>query len=381
MDMFILRAIELAQKGIGFTSPNPAVGAVIVKNGKIIGEGWHKKAGGPHAEVVAIKKTEVRSPKSGSSILYVTFEPCCHTGKTPPCTDAIIASGIKSVVVGMVDSLKHTNTKGIQALRSHGISVHVLNKKTVLAKEIRLLNQPFIKWAKTGLPYVIMKSAVSLDGKIATRTGESKWITGSSAREDARLERSMCDAVLVGAGTVMADDPELAAHGVHKKKQLLRVIIDPELSLPLSKKVFRPPSSPVVMSGDFGETRDMHVLVACTDRAIADRRRVYEKQGIQFQSFGKTRVNIRRLLAHLGTVGIQSIFVEGGAGIHGAFHDAGVIDKVIFYIAPKIIGGEGALSAVGGAGTKLLDETLQFQETSWKNIGDDMKFVGRVNEY
>lgn len=362
---WMLRALELANKGVGFTSPNPAVGAVIVKNRKIVGQGYHHKAGGKHAEAVALKGTTNKEQGTKEATMYVTMEPCCHTGKTPPCVDAIVAAGIKRVVVGMIDPIQHTNTKGIQELRRRGVRVDVLDKTSVLAREIRKLNQPFVKWAKTGLPYVILKAAVSLDGKIATRVRESKWITSAEAREDARLERSRWDAVLIGAGTVFVDDPELGAHGAYEKKRLLRIAIDPELKLPLTKKIFR----------------DGNVFVATTGRASAARRKQYERRGVEFRSFGKTRVSLPALLKFLAKRNIQSMFVEGGSVTHGAFYDARLVDKVIFYIAPKIIGGVDGLSAVGGAGIATLSEALALRDVRVEKIGDDIKVEGAVHWY
>lgn len=374
---FMNNALLIAKKGIGFTSPNPAVGAVIVRNGKIIGEGYHRKAGEKHAELVAMQNAEFRMQNVRGATLYVTLEPCCHYGKTSPCTEAIAASGIRLVVVGMIDPMRHGKIKGVQALRAQGMATEVLNTKSVLAKEIREMNQPFIKWATTGLPYVTLKAGMSLDGKIATRTGESKWITDEAARRDARLERSLCDAVLVGAGTVFADDPELAPHGAYKKKKLLRVIIDSELALPLSKKVFR----------------DDAVFVATTDKVSAAQRKKYEKRGVEFHSFGKNRVSIPALLAFLGKRNIQSVFVEGGSGVHGAFYDAAmkmqndecrmqdVVDRILFYIAPKIIGGVDSLPVIGGHGVEALSSVLAFRETTIKNVDEDIQFFGIVNIY
>lgn len=373
---FLQHALELAKKGIGFTSPNPGVGAVIVKNNNIIGEGWHKKAGGKHAEVVALKPL-LTSPWQGRNFsgatMYVTLEPCCHWGKTPPCVEAIVKSGIKKVVVGMRDPFEKVNGKGIAFLRKHGIKVELLNTKSVQYKEIRKLNQPFIKWSKTGLPYVILKAAVSMDGKIATRTGESKWITSEKAREDARLERSLCDAVVVGAATVLADNPELAAHGRFSAKggsagggkKLLRVIIDPLLTSDVKKKVFR----------------DQHVFVACTDRAIAKNRRYFEKVSIEYTSFGKNKISIKKLLEYLGKRNIQKVFVEGGAGVHGLFHDQRMIDEVIFYIAPKIIGGADALSAVGGEGIGKLPDAVELGDVGVSRVGEDVKVRGILRRY
>src|SRR3989338_8383765 len=255
----------------------------------------------------------------------------------------------------------------MRALRKAGVVVELFNTKSVLSQEIRMMNQLFIKWAMTGLPYVVLKAAVSLDGKIATRTGESKWITGPAARRDARIERSICDAVVVGAGTVLADDPELAPHGKFRNKKLLRVIIDGELSTArdLRKKVFR----------------DEHVFVACADSAPKKNREKFRRAGIAFKSFGKDRVSVNKLLHYLSQHGVQSVLVEGGASVHGAFHDSRMIDKVIFYIAPKIIGGVDSLSAVGGDGAKKMSEVAVLKDVQVDRVGSDVKVIGQINFY
>lgn len=354
-------ALELAKKGVGHTSPNPTVGAVIVKNKKIIGKGYHKKAGGPHAETVAMESA--KGSLKGAT-LYVTLEPCSHVGKTPPCTDAIIRAGIRKVVIGMRDPNPKVNGRGAQKLKRAGVKVEFLDKKTALYKDIRTLNQPFIKWMKTGLPLVTMKAGMSLDGKIATKTGKSKWITSPEARKDARLERSMHDAVLVGSGTVAADNPTLAAHGPYKHKKLLRVIIDATLTTKTTSTVFR----------------DSNVFVACTDRATKKQQRLYEKKGIAFKSFGKKRVSIKKLLQYLGKQGIQSVYVEGGAGVHGSFCDAKQVDQVLFYIAPKIIGGDGK-QVVAGSGVANLGDALGVVEWDCESVGVDIKLQTILQRY
>jgi diaminohydroxyphosphoribosylaminopyrimidine deaminase/5-amino-6-(5-phosphoribosylamino)uracil reductase len=368
-ERFMRRAIELAQKGVGLTSPNPAVGAVLVKKGEIIGEGWHRRAGSRHAEVAAIAQAKKYGSIKGTT-LYVTLEPCCHYGKTPPCTDLILSSGIKKIVVGMVDSFWRVNRQGIAHLKEHGVDVELLKEDTDLYTDIRNLNQAFIKWAQIGLPYVQMKAAVTLDGKIATRSGESKWITGASARAHARRERSLADAVLVGAGTVEADDPELAAHGKYAKKNLLRVVIDPTLSLDFKKKVFR----------------DEHVFVACTDKASTKQQKRFRRAGVVFASFGQKRVSFKKLFQYLGKRYITHVFVEGGGTIHGflydeALRDRMVLDKVSFYIAPKIIGGKKAVSAVGGRGAKMLASCIALSDIRMELIGEDMHVSGDINRY
>ncbi len=363
------RAIELAKRGKGFTSPNPVVGAVVVLNGENIGEGWHKKAGMRHAEVGAILQARKKGDLK-DAILYVTLEPCCHFGKTPPCTDLIIDSGIKNVVIGMKDSFWRVERKGIKRLEDEGIKVEMVDVNSDIFRDICYLNQSFLKWAQTGLPYVVMKSATTMDGKIATASGESKWITGEKTRINSRLERSLCDAVLVGCGTVEADDPELAPHGEYENKKLLRVIVDPLLLLSLDKKVFR----------------DKNVFVACTKKASENDKERFKKSGIDFQEFGPTEVSVKLLLQYLGKKNITKLFVEGGNGVHGRFHDAAlldplIVDEVLCYIAPKIFGGKDALSSVGGKGVKHVVGSLTLNDVSSSMIGDDVKMRGFVNFY
>lgn len=379
-EVFMRRAIELAKKGIGFTSPNPCVGAVIVKGGQIIGEGWHRKAGEDHAEIMAIKEV---MRKSGivtvdldptifrNADLYVTLEPCAHHGKTSPCAKAVLAAGFKTVFVGMKDPNKLVNGAGMNFLRKNGVEVHVCKADSKLAEEIRALNQPFIKWCTIGLPYVVMKAGISLDGKIAPIDGNSKWITSELARKDARIERSKYDAVLVGAGTVVADDPELGAHGKYRSKKLLRVIIDGKLALSPRYNVFR----------------DENVFVACTDQASEKNKEKMHKAGIKFKSFGKQEVAIPGLLKYLGKRAIQSVFVEGGSSVHGAFFDTAlkhkkVLDNVLFYIAPTLIGGgQKSLSVIGGEGAANLAKAMDLEGYQVKKIGEDVKIEGELRKY
>ncbi|MBP9760921.1 MAG: bifunctional diaminohydroxyphosphoribosylaminopyrimidine deaminase/5-amino-6-(5-phosphoribosylamino)uracil reductase RibD [Candidatus Magasanikbacteria bacterium] len=367
---FMLEAIHLAHRAKGKTAPNPTVGAVFVRDGEIIGKGYHKKAGTPHAEVLAARDAQKQGYTIEGATLYCTLEPCAHYGKTPPCADFLIQKKIQEVVIGMQDSFRLVNGGGLKKLKDAGIRVTVLPKTDALYKKIQLLNQPFLKWATTGLPYVTMKAAVSLDGKIATATKQSQWITGERARQDARRERSMADAVLVGAGTVTDDDPELLPHGAFRSKQLLRIIIDPTLSLPLSKKVFRDP----------------HVLVATTELAPKETKLLYEKNGIPVKSFGKKRVSIKQLLQYLGKQEIQHVFIEGGAGVHGSFYDESladplILDRVLWYVSPKIIGGVTALSAVGGEGIRTLKEAKPLTDVVLHHVGQDMKIEGYWNIY
>lgn len=373
------RAIELAKQGGGFTSPNPCVGAVIVKAGTIVAEGWHRKAGDDHAEIVAIKEI---MKKSGivtvdldpnlfhNASLYVTLEPCFHTGKTPPCVKALAAAKFNKIYVGMKDPFKKVNGKGIKYLKQKGLEVEVCRSGSKLVAEIRDLNQAFIKWAETGMPYVILKAGMSLDGKVATGTGESKWITSEAAREDAKLERSTCDAVLVGSGTVKSDNPELAAIGRYRGKNLLRVVVSSKLNLDLKAKVFR----------------DENVFVACSDAASTASKQKFKNAGIGFKSFGKEKVNIKKLLLFLAKRSIQSVFVEGGSNIHGLFFDEtlkdkSLVDKILFYIAPKLIGGSKSLPVIAGGGIEKLSKAISFKDWKWEGVGENLKVTGVINLY
>jgi len=378
-EVFMKRAIELAMRGRGFTSPNPCVGALIVKGDEIIAEAWHKKAGEEHAEILAIKMV---MEKSGivsvdleptlfrNAILYVTLEPCAHVGKTPSCARAIVAAGFKKVCIGMKDPFNKVNGKGIKILKDAGIDVEVCKVTSSIAMEIRELNQPFIKWVQEGLPYLVMKSGMSLDGKIATSGGESKWITSAESRNDSRLERSLCDAVIVGAGTVLADDPELAAHDKFKGKDLLRVVIDPSLKLSLDKKVFR----------------DKNVIVFCSADVSKGRLQVFDKAGIEVRKMSKSGNSTLSNLKFLAKRNIQSVFVEGGSGVHGFVFDSylknnKLIDKILFYIAPRLIGGGNSLSVIGGAGIDKLSKSVNFESLKIEQLSCDFKAEGRLNFY
>ncbi|MFA7686193.1 MAG: bifunctional diaminohydroxyphosphoribosylaminopyrimidine deaminase/5-amino-6-(5-phosphoribosylamino)uracil reductase RibD, partial [Candidatus Gracilibacteria bacterium] len=306
MDLkFLHRALILAKKGEGFTSPNPCVGAVIVRDGKIIGEGWHKKAGSDHAEIVALKNIKNKVLLKGAD-LYVTLEPCCHFGKTPPCTSAIIESGIRKVFVGMLDPFDKVSGKGVFALKKAGIKVEILDKKDELARDIRNINQPFLKFIANGLPYLVMKAGISLDGKIATATNKSKWITNDKSREDARMERGLCDAVIIGANTVRVDNPELKMSGKYKSKKILKIVLDGALSLNLNYKIFK----------------GKNVMIVCSAKADVSKINRFKKVGIEVQSFGRKKIDIKALLKFLVAKNVHSVFVEGGSETHGSFYDA-----------------------------------------------------------
>lgn len=397
---FLKKAYKLACRGIGFTSPNPNVGAVIVSNGKIIGEGWHKKAGSDHAEIVAIKnaisqtrsksdkKNKIHS-KSKESEIYVTLEPCSHQGKTGPCTEALIEAGFRKVWIGTLDPNPKVNGEGVKKLRKAGIEVEVLQdlenqenlekiknldsenklykKSLKLLKEIRELNSAFFKTIRTEIPFVTIKAGMSIDGKITANNGQSQWITSEKAREDARKERAEHDAVLVGSGTIEADNPQLATHGKFKNKKFLKIIIDKDLSLEPEKfQIFQNPEN---------------IFVATTNLAKDKNLQKYKKNKISYNSFGEKRVNILKLLKFLQkNYQIQSLFVEGGSRIHGSFYDASlknpeIIDQIIFYIAPIIIGGKESKSAIAGEGLQNLNDKKQWKIKKSKLVNRDLKIT------
>jgi diaminohydroxyphosphoribosylaminopyrimidine deaminase/5-amino-6-(5-phosphoribosylamino)uracil reductase len=318
---YMKRALTLARKGIGKTSPNPAVGCVIVKNGAIIGEGWHRKAGGPHAEIHALA---MAGDAAKGAVVYVTLEPCCHTGKTPPCSDALIKAGVKRVVVGMRDPNPRVSGGGLAALEQAGIDI----SHGVLEDACRALNLPFIKHITTGMPYVTYKSAMTLDGNIATITGESRWISCEESRKYVHRMRSRMDAVMVGVDTVIADNPQLTVRHVRGKNPL-RVIVDTRL---------RTPESVIVLS----EPLSAKTIIATTESNPRVHLR-YLKQGasIIVCKADEGRVSMTDLLEKLGAMGVQSILLEGGSRLAGTMLQQGLIDDLVFFMAPKLIGGNG----------------------------------------
>jgi len=378
-NVFMERAIELARNGIGFTSPNPVVGAVIEKGGHIIAEGWHAKAGERHAEMVAIDDVMAKSGIMtmdidptifGNATLYVTLEPCSHKGKTPACSDAVIKAGFKKVCIGMKDPFSKVNGRGIRAIKKSGCKVEVYDAKSPVGDAVHVLNQSFIKWAKTGLPYVTLKAGMTIDGKIALGSGDSKWITDEASRTDAKEHRSICDAVLVGANTIKMDDPVLGVSKKYEGKRFLKVIIDDKLSCPLDRKIFE----------------DDSVFVACTDLASDRNKAKYKKAGIKFKSFGKDSVSVKRLLKYLGKNDVQSLFVEGGSFTHGGFFDSflkdsSLLDNVLFYLAPSLMGGSKNIPVVGGEGVTSMKKLPTFVSHNMESVGEGYRFRGLLNRY
>lgn len=355
------KALELARLGLGRTSPNPAVGAVVVRDQKIVGEGYHQKAGTPHAEIHALRAA---GDLAQGATLYVTLEPCCHYGRTPPCTEAIKASGIRRVVIAMPDPNPKVAGKGIRELKEAGIEVEV----GVLAQEAQRLNEAFSKYITTGLPWVTMKVAMTLDGKIATRTGASRWISCEASRQKVHELRNTHDAVLVGIGTVLADDPLLTTR-LPGGRDAVRIILDSRLRLPLEAKVINPASS-------------APTWVATTDKAPVEKRKELEKLGVEVLVLPSEegRVSWPALLKTLGEREIMSVLIEGGAEVNASALANGVVDRVIAFIAPKIFGGREAPGPVGGMGVSQPYEAWELEQVEVHPSGADIMITGLVKK-
>ena len=354
-------ALDLARKSEGQTNPNPLVGAVIVKSGKVVAKGYHEKAGLPHAEAIALNKA---GTKARGADLYVNLEPCCHHGRTPPCTEAIISAGIKRVILGIRDPNRLVNGRGIRFLRKQGVEVVI----GVLRRDCHKINEHFIKYITTGRPWVILKSAVSLDGKIATRTGDSKWITGSKARAYAHRLRSRVDAILVGAETVRMDDPQLTVRP--KKKGMrnpVRIIVSGKGSISTSAKIFN------------NAHKERVIYVANASLPLI-RKKKLQKIGVEvlLVKYKKKKVDLPLLMDALGKIKITSIMIEGGSEISGNALKEKLVDKLIYFLAPKIIGGKNAPGPVGGQGISRIEDFIEVKEISIEKLGNDFVIEGNI---
>ena len=352
-------AIGLAAKARGRTRPNPMVGAVLVKGGKIVSSGYHRRAGTAHAEVIALRKAGSRG-KGGT--LYVNLEPCCHTDKrTPPCTKAIIESGIKEVVVAMVDPNPRVSGRGLRTLRRAGIKT----KSGILGREARILNESFITYITTRRPFVILKIAQSLDGKIATSRGESQWITGSKARTAVHTLRNSIDALLVGRGTVEKDNPSLDCR-IRGGRNPYRVIVDSSLNIPIKAKVLH--------------CNDGKTIVATTNQASKNKIAKIEKLGCRVLTVKdkNSRVSLQHLMQELGKLEITSVMIEGGSSISASALQSRIVHKVMFFSAPKIIGGADSIPSIGGKSPGRLSHALGLKDLRITNIGDDVLLEGYV---
>ena len=357
-------ALRLAAKGRGTASPNPMVGAVVVKQDRIVGQGFHLRPGLPHAEVLALKRA---GADAQGATLYVTLEPCCHLKKrTPPCVPDIIRSGVARVVVAMTDPNPSVKGRGVTALRRAGLSVTV----GVGRGDAEELNRAYCHWITTRRPFVTLKAGMTLDGKIATASGESKWITGAHSRVEAHRIRREIDAVLVGAGTVLSDDPALTARtGPHLKKmasrQPLRVVVDSALRLPLKAQILT-------------DQKQARTLIATTDSADVSRKQRFEKLGIEVLTLPSLggRVSLVALVRELGQRGVTSLLVEGGGELHAAMLKAKLVQHVCFYIAPVLLGGNDAKSVLGGKSPIKLTSALRLRNVRTRSTGEDLIVEG-----
>lgn len=354
---YMLQAIELAKKGKGWTNPNPLVGAVIVKDDVVIGEGYHEKYGELHAERNAI--ASLKESAKGATI-YVTLEPCCHYGKTPPCTEAIIENEIAKVVIGSRDPNPLVAGKGVKRLKEAGIEV----VEDFLKEECDALNPVFFHYMETKRPYVNMKYAMTADGKIATRTGASKWVTGEASRAKVQELRSENLGIMVGIGTVLADDPMLNVR-IEGKRSPIRIICDSHLQIPLDSKICN-------------TAKTYPTIIAALETADAKKKAELESLGIQVWTFEGEKVDLIRLMEELGKEKIDSILLEGGGTLNESMLSLGLVEEVHLFMAPKIFGGEQAKSPVEGMGAEVPAEATKLQMTSVDQIGEDLYITYKV---
>jgi diaminohydroxyphosphoribosylaminopyrimidine deaminase/5-amino-6-(5-phosphoribosylamino)uracil reductase len=361
---FMAMAVELARGALGSTSPNPAVGAVLVRDGIVVGRGATQPPGQNHAEVVALRKAD---ELARGATLYVTLEPCCHYGRTPPCTTAIIEAGVAKVVMAVTDPNPVVAGKGMAELRQAGIEVSPIHEDIASGIEVRELYEGFAKHILTKVPFVMAKFAMSLDGKIATHTGDSKWVTGPEARALVQQMRRETDAVMVGANTIVADDPQLTARGENNQplaRQPIRVTLDSRCRMPVRSQLLRQP----------GQT-----LVYTTEEAPSGNISGLLRAGADVVAVGATSEGLvcpEAVLTDLGQRGVVNLLVEGGGKTLGSLFDAGLVDKVKAFIAPVIIGGIGAASPVEGEGAKLMAHTHRLDRTSLQQVGPDWLVTG-----
>ena len=357
-ETYMRRAIVLAERGAGWTSPNPMVGAVIVKDSRIIGEGWHRRYGEAHAERNALQSC-TESPVG--AVLYVTLEPCCHHGKQPPCTDAILEAGIRRVAVGSGDPNPLVVGKGVELLRSHGVTVDT----GVLKEECDALNPVFFHFIQTKRPYVVIKYAMTMDGKIATRTGDSQWITGDAARQRVHQDRHRYSAIMAGVGTVLADDPLLTCR-MEGGKNPVRIICDSHLRTPPDSRVVR-------------TAREVPTILAAA-APPPERRKALEDAGCQVWDLPgpEGRVDLNALMDRLGARGIDSVLLEGGGALNWAALHSGIVQKVQAYIAPKLFGGTAAKSPIAGLGVETPAQAVRLVRTTVTQIGEDFLLESEV---
>ena len=368
--LHLARAIELAGRGVGAVKPNPAVGAVVARDGEVLGEGWHERFGAAHAEVNAIEACGL-ADLSGAT-LYVSLEPCCHEGKTPPCTEAIVQAGIGRVVVGSDDPTEKAAGRGLGILRDEGIEVVLADGE--LATQARLLNQAFRKHARVGRPWVLFKSAMTLDGKVATRAGDSQWISGDASRELAHHWRASVDAVVVGIGTALADDPQLTARPAGTptgpSDQPRRVVFDSLARLPPTSRLL-------------AAVAEIPLTVVVSRAAARTDTDALEAAGAQvLVATGENEpARVRSALDQLGALGVASLLLEGGPHLAGAFLDAGEIDELRLFLAPLLFGGRTARDPLEGEGVERISDALRALTFDCERVGEDLLVSARLREW
>ncbi len=354
---YMHEAIWLAKNAKGRTSPNPMVGAIIVKDGRIVGQGWHRMAGTEHAEVHALN---MAGDFAKGSTVYVSLEPCAHYGRTGPCAEALVKAGVSRVVIAMEDPNPKVSGKGIKILRDAGIEVST----GVLKEEAEKLNEVFLKWIQTGIPYVALKTAMTLDGKIATVTGESQWITNEGSRLKCHELRDVYDGILVGIGTVLADNPSLTTR-IPYGKNPTRIVLDSSCRIPLDAKMLQDGEAPVI--------------IAVTENADAERIKAVEAAGAKVIFAGSgPHVDLKLLLKKLGEMEICSLYVEGGSEVDFSFLEQGLVDRVYAFIAPIIVGGTDAKTPVGGKGFAHLKDAVRLRDIEYSTCSGDLLVTGRV---
>ena len=360
-ERWMKRVLRLAEKGRGRTSPNPMVGAILVKDGRAMGDGYHAKAGEPHAEIIALRKA---GEEAKEATLYLNLEPCTHYGKTPPCAPVVIEAGVRRAVIGMEDPNPLVKGRGVEALKRAGLDVDV----GILEKECRRLNEVFCKYILNKEPFLILKVAATLDGKIATRNGESQWISGEASRRFVHRLRNQVDGVIVGIGTVLKDDPMLTAR-VKGGKDSYRIILDSRLRIPENAKVI--------------EISPSRTIIATTELAPGEKVERLEKKGVRVLILDskKGRVDLKPCLLKLGEMGLMSLLVEGGSQINGSFLDEGLIDKIFLFLSPKLIGDPQALGIFGGHGVSSLKQAIPLNELKVRRMGEDLLLEGYLQEF
>lgn len=364
------RALELARQGTALASPNPMVGAVVVRDGKIVGEGFHRYDEKKHAEVKALEQA---GGEAHGATLYLNLEPCSHQGRTPPCADTVIAAGVKRVVAAMQDPNPRVCGQGLERLRAAGIEVTV----GLLGEEARRLNESFTRYIRTGLPFVTLKAAMTLDGKIAAPDDNSGWVTSEEAHANVQLQRHEADAILTGVGTVIADDPLLTDRsGLPRRRPLLRVVMDSRLRMPLTSRIVSTASDDVLIYSHEGDS-DKHTVLG--------RRGVEVNSGVPGDATAAdarqfVRPDLRRVLRYLGMREITSVLLEAGAELNWAALEAGLVDKVFLYYAPKILGGIDSLPLAGGRGIRAMRDALAVSKIEVHRFGPDFAVEGYLRD-